>query len=292
MGKVSVLIRRKENVFQILIVEDDKELSRLFQKVLEKNGYQVKSASDGAQQYMVFHGVLISFCDKQLIVLDIFLIKQLHLKGTEKILDLACGFGRHSLEFARRGYDVTGIDITPAYIDYANEQAKKENLNAKFICQDIRTITFDKEFDVVLNMADGAIGYLEDDGENHKIFSVIAKALKNGGKHFMDIMNGSYAQTHFPCKLWDAGEKGLTLSAFEWEKDRKTLIYGQVDYMYGEALYKHEMKEGNPIRLYSLDEITEIFGKLGLRICNSFADFSGKPSSDNDIQLMVYSIRE
>lgn len=69
--------------------------------------------------------------------------------------------------------------------------------------------------------------------------------------------------------------------------------YGQqVDYMYGEALYKPEMKEGNPIRLYSLDEITEIFGKLGLRICNSFADFSGKPSSDNDIQLMVYSIRE
>ena len=49
MGKVSVLIRRKENVFQILIVEDDKELSQLFQKVLEKNGYQVKSASDGAE---------------------------------------------------------------------------------------------------------------------------------------------------------------------------------------------------------------------------------------------------
>ena len=98
--------------------------------------------------------------------------------------------------------------------------------------------------------------------------------------------------TNRDCKLWDAGEKGLTLSAFEWEKDRKTLIYGQVDYMYGEALYKPEMKEGNPIRLYSLDEITEIFCKLGLRICNSFADFSGKPSSDNDIQLMVYSIRE
>ena len=89
-----------------------------------------------------------------------------------------------------------------------------------------------------------------------------------------------------------SGNTIVTLSAFEWEKDRKTLIYGQVDYMYGEALYKPEMKERNPIRLYSLDEITEIFCKLGLRICNSFADFSGKPSSDNDIQLMVYSIRE
>lgn len=48
-------------------------------------------------------------------------------------------------------------------------------MNAKFICQDIHTITFDKEFDVVLNMADGAIGYLEDDGENHKIFLSLRK---------------------------------------------------------------------------------------------------------------------
>ena len=45
---------------------------------------------------------------------------------------------------------ITGIDITPAYIDYANEQAKEESLNAKFFCQDIRTITFDKELDVDL----------------------------------------------------------------------------------------------------------------------------------------------
>ena len=106
------------------------------------------------------------------------------------------------------------------------------------------------------------------------------------------VMGRRHQQTSRFCKLWDAGEKGLTLSAFEWEKERKTLIYGQVDYMYGEALYKPEIAEGNPIRLYSLDEITEIFGKLELRICNSFADFNGKPSSDNDIQLMVYSIRE
>ena len=114
--------------------------------------------------------------------------------------------------------------------------------------------------------------YNDIDNPQHEKFAEVIKKLKN--------------------EEWDAVEKGLTLSAFEWEKDRKTLIYGQVDYMYGEALYKPEMKEGNPIRLYSLDEITEIFCKLGLRICNSFADFSGKPSSDNDIQLMVYSIRE
>ena len=49
-----------------------------------------------------------------------------------------------------------------------------------------------KEFDVVLNMADGAVGYLEDDGENHKIFSVIAKPLKNGGKHCILRLNSAF----------------------------------------------------------------------------------------------------
>lgn len=218
-----------------------------------------------------------------------FLIKKLGLNGGERILDLACGFGRHSLELAHRGFDVTGVDITTQYIEYAAEQVDKEKLNARFICSDIRDVSFENEFDVVLNMADGAVGYLENDVENLKIFSVVSKALKSGGKHFMDIMNASYANTHFPCKMWDAGEKSLTLSNFEWDIETKTLIYGQLDYRYGEPLPKPEMTAGNPIRLYSLDEVKNIFSSLELEVYDSYSDFSGKPSSDNDIQLMVCS---
>ena len=96
------------------------------------------------------------------------------------------------MELARRGFEVTGVDITPAYIQYAAEQAQKEHLKAIFLCSDIREIAFKNEFDVVLNMADGAIGYLENDTENNKIFAIIARALKPGGRHFMDIMNADY----------------------------------------------------------------------------------------------------
>ena len=92
-----------------------------------------------------------------------FLVEKLGIKGNEKILDLACGFGRHSLELARRGYDVTGVDITPEYVEYATTQAQAENLNARFICSDIRDVNFINQFDIVLNMADGAIGYLENE---------------------------------------------------------------------------------------------------------------------------------
>ncbi|MGN1026147.1 MAG: class I SAM-dependent methyltransferase [Faecousia sp.] len=221
-----------------------------------------------------------------------FLVEKLELRGNERILDLACGFGRHSLELARRGYDVTGVDITPDYIEYAVKQARKENLSARFLCSDIRDVKFNNEFDVVLNMADGAIGYLENEEENLKIFHCISGALKSGGKHFMDIMNGSYAETHFPCKLWDAGEKYLTLSTFEWNKVTKTLLYGQIDYPYGEPISKPEMTEGNPIRLYSLDELKHIFHDLGMLVRESYADFDGTLSSDNHIQLLVYSQKQ
>lgn len=109
-----------------------------------------------------------------------FLVEKLNLNGNERILDLACGFGRHSLELARRGFAVIGVDITSDYVEYASAQASNERLNAHFILSDIRQLEFENEFDVVLNMADGAVGYLENEEENLKIFDVVSKALKSG----------------------------------------------------------------------------------------------------------------
>ncbi len=221
-----------------------------------------------------------------------FIIRKLGLRGGERVLDLACGFGRHSLELARRGFAVTGVDSTPSYIRFAEEVAQKEGLNARFFCQDIREANFEQTFDAVLNMADGAIGYLENDAENRKIFSVVSKALKPGGRHFMDVMNGSYADSHFPCRLWEAGERCLNLSAFEWDRKMRILLYGQRDYAYDQPLTKPEIPEGNPIRLYTLAELTEICASVGLRVLDSWADYTGKPASENEIQLMVCSEKE
>lgn len=221
-----------------------------------------------------------------------FLVDKLKLEGDEKILDLACGYGRHSVELAARGFCVVGVDITKDYIDFAKQAAHQKNIDAHFIHSDIRDISFVNEFDVVINMGDGAIGYLENDAENLKIFDVIAKALKPKGKHFMDIMNADYAKHHFPCQLWDAGEKCLTLSRFEWNEETNTMMYGQEDYLYGEILKKPNMDKGNPTRLYNLDEIKEIMNERGLVLRDSFADFTGKKASKDNIQLMVYSQRE
>lgn len=218
-----------------------------------------------------------------------FLEKTLGLTGNETVLDLACGYGRHSLELARRGYRVIGVDITPAYVDDANKNAEQEHLQASFICDDLRNLHYENEFDVVLNMADGAIGYLENDAENLKIFDVIAKALKPGGKSFLDIQSGDYADAHFPQRLWEAGTHGLTLSAFDWDLDTRICLYGQWDFAYGQPLTRPEMLYGNPTRLYTRRELEQILAERGLKVYAAYADISGTPASEKGFQQKVCS---
>ena len=70
------------------------------------------------------------------------------------------------------------------------------------------------------------------------------------------------------------------------------MLYGQQDYPYGAVLTKPEITEGNPIRLYTLEEIRTIYQGLGMRVVDSFSDFGGSPSSDNGIQLLVSAVKQ
>ena len=181
------------------------------------------------------------------------------------------------------------MDITKEYVEDAAKQAELENLPARFLHMDIRDVNFKEEFDVVLNMADGAIGYLENEEENLKIFDVIAKSLRQGGKHVMDIMSADYADTHFPCNLWDAGENGITLSKFEWNRESKIMLYCQNDFAFGEVLTIPTFEKGDPIRLYHRKEIEVILKRHDMSVKQVFSNFNGNLGSDNDIQMIVFS---
>jgi SAM-dependent methyltransferase len=221
-----------------------------------------------------------------------FIIRTLGLTGKERILDLACGFGRHSLAFARRGYSVVGVDITKEYIEDATKTEEEEFLNTKFIHSDIRDINFQNEFDVVLNMADGAIGYLETDEENLKIFNVVSHALKSGGKHFMDICNAEHAEHYFPRLNWEAGEKALALAKFEWKPETRRMLYGEWDIPYGLPAQRPTIVTAYPIRLYSKAELESILQQRDMEIINTFSNYFGKEASYKELQLMIYSIKK
>jgi SAM-dependent methyltransferase len=216
-----------------------------------------------------------------------FLTRALGLTGRESVLDLACGFGRHALVLARRGHPVVGVDITPAYVADAAETARAEGLPATFHCMDIRDAAYANEFDVVLSMADGAIGYLESDAENAKIFDVAARALKAGGYHVMDICNAEHAMRHFPKKWWACGEHALSLAQFTWDAGTKRMLYGGWEVPYGQPAARPAITCGDPIRLYTPAEIESICAARGLRVRAAYAGFSDNPANENELQMVV-----
>jgi SAM-dependent methyltransferase len=219
-----------------------------------------------------------------------FLWDILQLEGRERVLDLACGFGRHSMEIASRGCKVVGVDITIEYVEEARKQAREKGLYAEFICADLRDLRYRSDFDVVLNLADGAIGYLEDDNENLKIFDLVSSALKPGGKHVMDVCNGGYAARHFPGRNWVFGNQSLSLADFEWDEQRSRMYYGGLEFKYGEIFTRPQEIHSNPTRLYNLQELSEIFQKRGMQIQKAFGDYDKTVlASDNTFQIQVFS---
>lgn len=135
---------------------------------------------------------------------------------------------------------------------------------AEFIQMDLRDVAFENEFDVVLNMAEGAIGYLENDAENLMIFDVIARALRPGGKHFMDVCNADHAERFFPKTNWELGDKAIALAQFDLDKNARRMQFGSYDILYGRPAQKPDEFLADSIRLYSVEDLIGIFEGGGM----------------------------
>ncbi len=113
------------------------------------------------------------------------LLAYLHPKQNAKILDLACGKGRHSLYLNQKGYEVTGIDLSEKSIAYAKEF---ENNSLHFDVHDMRQVYKPEVFDFILNLFT-SFGYFENETENVVALCATTKSLKYGGKLVIDFMN-------------------------------------------------------------------------------------------------------
>ncbi len=114
-------------------------------------------------------------------------IDLLDLKVGDKILDQCCGIGRHSLELARRGYDVTGVDITGKYLEEAREKAQKEKLDVEFIKADIREFRREDFYDACINFYT-SFGYSRYEDENIKVIENVYSSLEPKGRFLLDVM--------------------------------------------------------------------------------------------------------
>lgn len=140
-----------------------------------------------------------------------FIEEEIRRNKTLKILDVGCGTGRHAIELAKRGYAVTGIDLSESQLNRAREKAGQENVAVTFIQADARELTFKNEFDVCIMLCEGAFSLMETDEMNFQILENAARALKDGGKFIFTTLNVLFPLYHSTAEFVNAnateGEK-------------------------------------------------------------------------------------
>lgn len=125
-----------------------------------------------------------------------FFEKELGHDRSLRILDVGCGTGRHCLEMARRGYDITGVDLSEAQLRRAREKAQEAGLEVPFLQGDARNLPFSKAFDGVIMICEGGFSLMETDEMNYEILRSVAKALKPRGQLIFTTLNGLYPLFH------------------------------------------------------------------------------------------------
>lgn len=211
-----------------------------------------------------------------------FLIRELELKTPMKILDLACGHGRHANKLAELGHDVTGVDITLGFLEIAKNEAMKLGVQVNYIHEDMRKISFKEEFDRVLLLFT-SFGYFEDE-ENLKVLENVANALKKEGLFCLDTINrDAFLKNFLP---YIVTEKGNDLMI---DRNIFDSITGR---LYNKRIViRNGIRKDKPffVRLYTFPELKELLRKVGLEICRLYGDWDSNPFTNNSRRLIVIS---
>jgi SAM-dependent methyltransferase len=123
-----------------------------------------------------------------------FLLEELKLQPGDSVLDVGCGTGRHSIELAKRGYAVTGLDLSSEMLARAAIAAKAEKVNVKWVRSNATRFTFPERYDAAICLCEGAFGLLgqADDPIEQPlaILRNISRSLKPQAKAVFTVLNG------------------------------------------------------------------------------------------------------
>jgi len=208
------------------------------------------------------------------------IVARLRLRPGSRVLDLCCGIGRHTLELARRGFVVTGVDRTVSYLQQARRQAQQEGLKVEFVRQDMRRFVRPRTFDAAISMFT-SFGYFAKPADDARVAAHVCRSLVRGGGFLIDTQGKeSLARRFEPTGWYELGGHILL-------EDRKILP----DWS---GLENHWIifKDGRrrdfrfKLRLYSATELKRLLHDAGFRSVDVFGSLDGAPY-DHAAQRLV-----
>jgi SAM-dependent methyltransferase len=211
----------------------------------------------------------------------LFAERELGLRPGDRVLDLCCGNGRHSVELARRGYRVTGLDLSHTLLRLGQRYARQESLKIAFVRADARQFPFHDAFDTVLNFFT-SFGYFDADADNVAVLENIARVLRQGGRFLVDYLNADYVLKNFVFKtVWNCGlSKVRELRTIDTKNNRvvKTITIERdgVETRYYES-----------VKLYREDDFRAMLEPCGLAVKNAFGDYDGNPADTMRPRLIL-----
>lgn len=142
-----------------------------------------------------------------------FIEREIRHNKTSRILDIGCGTGRHSIELAKRGYKVVGIDLSESLLNRAKEKASELKIQIDFQKHDARKLPFGHEFDLAIMICEGGFPLMETDEMNFQILRNAANALLPNGKFIFTTLNALFPLFHSVKDFYDSqNEEGKAKS--------------------------------------------------------------------------------
>jgi SAM-dependent methyltransferase len=213
-----------------------------------------------------------------------FIVNALELEPGRRVLDLACGHGRISLELARRGLEVVGVDLSERSLALAREAAERDGLAIDFIRRDMREIAFVDEFDAAINIFT-AFGYFEPESENQRVLDAVARALKPDGAFLIDHLNAVGLWARYRPSFWNEIEGTDALFLQEHSYD---LLTGRNAARW---IFVHpdgrRVEITHSVRIYTPHELIGMLEAAGLAIEETWGNFDGDELTRETPRLII-----
>lgn len=196
------------------------------------------------------------------------LIGYLHPVPGSRMLDVACGKGRHSKTLASLGFAVTGIDISADSIAYA-KQFEKDNLD--FYVHDMRLPFWGNYFQYAFNFFT-SFGYFKTRREHDDAIRTIAKSLRRDAVFVIDYLNTHFAEEHL---VYNESREisGTQYDIHRW--DDETHFYKKITVR--DNSLKSPLEYTEKVAKFSLGDFTDMLSYQGLQVQDVFGDYQFSP---------------